>query len=211
MSETEHESYSENDLQISEYTIELDRDAVEIRQEIDADFDAVVIVKALEGELETVIDAPGELVASDEHGGRIQTISSTEGAPVYLRLATSSYAKVKVFIAKIRKGAVRALKAIPCTMCKKVIALIMIGFLVAAGMPPTPGMVIYLSSVKGLLSSYFKDVVTGAMGSVLKSLATCLGPRWEQKTETLLRRLNWIIDPAGPFYESACNTYGLCP
>lgn len=211
MSEVEHDSFSDNDLRIDEYTVELDRDEVELSKEIAAGFDAVVVVKALEGELVSFIDAPAEVVREDENGGRLLSISTPGSTRVFLKLTTKSYAKVKVFIAKLRKGAARAINTIPCTICKKAIALMMFGFLVAAGVPPIPGLGFDLTNLKVTLIKFFKDVAGGVLGSALKSLAAHFGPGWEQKTSRILDGLNWIFEPAGIFYESACNAFSLCP
>jgi len=215
MARFSRDSYSDDDLEIDEYTVELDGDRFEFDDFVNGDFDAVVVVKALEGELETMIEAPGEEVAKDDNGGRVHTLSAGDGARIFLGLASGGYAKVKVFIGKIRKGLVRAANTIPCTLCKKSVALLMFSFLVAAGVPATPGLATGFGfDLTGLQPNFVKfctAVTSGVFGSALQSAVSYFSANWGQVIEIVLQGLNWILDPGGPLYERACNSFNLCP
>ncbi len=215
MARFSRDSYADDDIVIDEYTVELDGDRFQFDDSVSGDFDAIVVVKAIAGEPDTLVEAPGEEVARDDNGGRVVSISTGDGAQIFLGLASSGYAKVKVFIGKIRKGIARAANTSPCTLCKKSVALVMFAFLVAAGVPATPGLAtgfgFDLSGVQAGLTSFFSDVANGVLGSALQSVVSYLSPNWGQVIEGFLQGLNWIFEPAGILYEAACRSFSLCP
>ena len=215
MARFSRDSYSDEDVQIDEYTVELDGDRFEFDDFVNGEFDAVVVVKALEGELETMIEAPGNEVARDDNGGRVHSITASEGTQIFLQLASRGYARVKVFIGKIRKGLVRAANTIPCTLCKKSVALMMFAFVVAAGVPATPGLAtgfgFDLTGLQANMASFFTAVASGVLGSALQSAVSYFSSNWGQVIESVLQTLNWIFEPAGILYETACRSFNLCP